>query len=45
MTLPDYLTAISGFRMNAAGNIEPVAAEDLKELWQRLHLPAGGSGG
>ena len=40
LTMTDYLTAISGFRMNPAGDIEPVPAGELQELWKSLRPPA-----
>jgi WD40 repeat protein len=44
LTLHAYLTAISGFRMNAAGDIEPVPAGELHELWKSLRPPAAAGG-
>jgi WD40 repeat protein len=36
MTMADYVTAVSGFRMNAAGDLEPVPADELLPFCKRL---------
>ena len=41
ISMEDFVTAVSGYRINTGGNLEPVPAGELSALWKALR-PRGG---